>query len=496
MKHFNKFLILLALIGLSAGAFAQTALPQSGNLNGQYTATPGSSYSSPYNLTGTTIIWVNSGTATITGEISGSSSYVFGKEGAGTLILTGTNTYNGQTGISGGKLQVGNGTSGSINNTSGVQISTTSATLRFEPFGSVMTFDKVISGSGKVEKAGATCDLRFTKDHLYTGTTTVESGQLSIGYTTTTGSVTGDIIVNSGAVVYFSRSNDYTYSGVISGAGSVYKSYASSKLILTGVNTYTGLTRINGGTLQIGNGSTGSIANTSTVDFFYNPPDATLRFEPGADMVFSKVISGSGKVEYKGAEGGLLQKTLSFTAKNTYTGTTTIEQGYFQIGANSNSGEVAGDIILQGNHSHLCFSRTDSYTYAKNITGTGYSVDVNTWEQGNSYYTNGTVILTGNNTYTGKTRIYSGILQVGNGSSGSINNTSDVSLSGANSTLCFLPGGGMIFSKVITGNGKVEIKGPNNIYFTADNDYEGTTTIDPGVTLSIGNDTSTGAIAG
>ncbi|MCL2168216.1 MAG: hypothetical protein FWH59_03720, partial [Lentimicrobiaceae bacterium] len=96
MKHFNKLFIMLAFIGLSVGSIsAQYLLPQSGNLSGTYTAS--GNYSGPYTLTGNTTIRVESGTATITGVINGSSSYYLAKAGAGKLILAGVNIYNGIT---------------------------------------------------------------------------------------------------------------------------------------------------------------------------------------------------------------------------------------------------------------------------------------------------------------------------------------------------------------------------------------------------------------
>ena len=74
-------------------------------------------------------MWLPGTSATISGEISGGFSVT--KTGTGTLILTGANTYTGSTTVSAGTLQVGNGTSGSIANTSSVNLSTTSSVLRY-----------------------------------------------------------------------------------------------------------------------------------------------------------------------------------------------------------------------------------------------------------------------------------------------------------------------------------------------------------------------------
>jgi autotransporter-associated beta strand protein len=364
----------------------------------------------------------------VKGIISG--NYNITKTGNGQLVFTGANTYTGRTVVSVGALQIGDGTSGSIANTSEVSVNAGS-TLRFEPGIMGMTFSKVISGNGNVEFSGnsVTKMLTLTADNTYTGTTTIERGFLTIGIDGTTGSIAGNMIVQSGGGIFFNRSDKYTYSGVISGAGSVAK-FGAGKTILTGVNTYTGQTAVARGILQIGDGTSGSIANTSDVETI---TDATLRFEPGADMTFSKEISGAGKVEFKG-EGST--KMLTFTANNTYTGTTTIEAGYLYI--SGTTGNIAGNIGIQSG-GNLYFNRSNEYTYSGIISGAGNVV------KGSS---SGKTILTGTNTYTGETTVSAGTLQIGDGTSGSIAGTSDVYIN-PNCTLRFEPGATTTFSKVI-----------------------------------------------
>ena len=80
-------------------------------------------------------------------------------------------------------------------------------------------------------------------------------------------------IINNGALVQAKSSNAETYSGVISGSGTVTQNSTSGAMILTGQNTYTGATVINGGTIRIENldpnGSNtqlGSIGTGTTVN--------------------------------------------------------------------------------------------------------------------------------------------------------------------------------------------------------------------------------------
>jgi len=450
------------------------------------------------------LIFNNQTDYTYPGVISGTGKV--GKWGGPKTILTGENTYTGET-YCWGTMQIGNGISGSINNTSNMNLRDANAILRFEP-GGVTTFSKVISGAGKVEyKGGNNKVVYLTGNNTYTGTTTVEGGSLVIGNNTTTGAIAGNIIVNQNCYIDFDRSNEYTYSGVISGAGNLSKGYrgGTSKLILTGQNTYTGATNVFNGTLQIGNGTSGSINNTSNVGLDAN---TTFRFEPGGLLLFGKVISGDGKVEYKGFSD---TKLLALTANNTYTGPTTVESGCLSIGACTHTGDVAGNIaVSSGAFIHL--SRSNEYTYSGVISGDGNVI---------KYHAEKTT-LTGANTYTGQTIIEGGKLILG--ATGSIKNSNVViktngkldisagnknikSLNGeggsevilGNSTLTIGTAGEEDgegeFAGIISGSGGVIKNGSKALIFTADNQYTGTTTINGG-SLHLGNGVlPTGSVA-
>ena len=119
------------------------------------------------------------------GAISGTGSLT--KQNAGTLILTGANTYSGGTTVSAGTLQ-GNTTSlqGAIINNGRVVFD--------QP--STGTFSGTIAGSGSVvlQNAGT---LVLTGANTYSGGTTVSGGTLSISGQSPTG--TGDVFIGSGA---------------------------------------------------------------------------------------------------------------------------------------------------------------------------------------------------------------------------------------------------------------------------------------------------------
>ena len=154
----------------------------------------------------------------------------------------------------------------------------------------------------------------------------------------------------------FNRSNDITYAGIISGTGTVTKN-GTGKLILTGENTYTGITTINAGILQLGNGTTyGDLLNTAEVKV---ASGANLRFEIGNESrFFHPKITGAGGVQFLGGLNASNYPTgLCFTAEHTYTGKTTVENGTFQIGSIQNTfisaSRIVGNIEFIGNKTQI-----------------------------------------------------------------------------------------------------------------------------------------------
>ncbi len=109
--------------------------------------------------------------------------------------------------------------------------------------------------SGDVAKTGltktGTGTLRLTGNSSYTGVTSITAGRLELGANGTTGSVASTSIVNNG-VLALNRSDAVAYGGVISGRGSVVKD-GTGALYLTAINSHSGGTILNSGTLTVGN---------------------------------------------------------------------------------------------------------------------------------------------------------------------------------------------------------------------------------------------------
>ena len=185
---------------------------------------------------------------TYSGLMSGSG--LLEKTGAGTLTLTGANSYNGGTLVTLGALAGSTASlQGPITNNSSVVFSQTTNG----------TYSGAMTGSGSLTKSG-TGTITLSGANGYSGGTFVSAGGL-IGSTT---SLQGPITNN--ATVVFDQSTDGTYSGAMSGTGALTKS-GNGTVTLSGANNYSGTTTINAGRIALaGSGaiSTGNLVFAGT----------------------------------------------------------------------------------------------------------------------------------------------------------------------------------------------------------------------------------------
>ena len=83
--------------------------------------------------------------------------------------------------------------------------------------------------------------MYLTGNNTFSGATTISAGTLQLGNSSTIGSVGGNI--TNGAALIFNNPTAQTYSGTISGTGTMTKSGAGT-LTLTGINTNSGVSTI------------------------------------------------------------------------------------------------------------------------------------------------------------------------------------------------------------------------------------------------------------
>ena len=183
---------------------------------------------------------LDSGTTTVSAERNFGDTLYVGYQGAGTLNVSGgrvTNTagYLGFNAGSKGMATVSGGTWGTNGNLT---------------VGSVGTGTLTMSG-GLVSVSGTVSQGTHGNIKLNSG------GTLEIGVGGTTGVLGVSTLTNNGTLI-FNRSNASTYTGVLSGSGSVTR-LGGGTFTLSGSSSYTGATAVNGGKLFV-NGQLGNTA--------------------------------------------------------------------------------------------------------------------------------------------------------------------------------------------------------------------------------------------
>ena len=199
----------------------------------------------------------------------------------------------------------------------------------------------------------------------YSGNVNISSGTLRIGNGGTIGGLAASSSINNNGSLVFNRSNTLvqgTDLGTIAGSGSVTQQGVGT-LTLTAANTYTGVTNIAGGVLQLGNGgTTGSLSGSSGIidngQLVFNRSNVITQ---GSDFG-AAAISGSGSVIQSG------NGTTILSTANTYSGGTTVNAGTLVAGNNSAFG--SGMLNLNGGG----LGSSTAITLTNNVGVTGSNV--------------------------------------------------------------------------------------------------------------------------
>lgn len=170
--------------------------------------------------------------------------------GAGTLILTGANTYSGGTTVAAGTLQIGGGgTAGSI-----IGNVMNTAALAFNRSDDI-SFAGAISGSGILKQLGSGT-LTLTGTNTYSGGTQINAGRVQIASTANLGS--GGLSLDGGTLAVGANSFSLGKTVQLNAGGGSFVVDAGATLTLDQPVTGTGgLTRLGAGTLQVASGSFG-----------------------------------------------------------------------------------------------------------------------------------------------------------------------------------------------------------------------------------------------
>ena len=303
------------------------------------------------NTNGGLLTYNAAGAATQSGVISGAGSVV--KNGAGTLTLSGANSYSGATSINAGALQLG--AANRIANTSAVTVAS-GATFNLNNFaetvGSIAgagtialgtgtltaggnntstTFSGAATGSGGLTKTG-TGTLTLSGANAYTGATAVNAGVLRVQSNTALGTVAGATTVASGAVLEVDGSGlaiaePLTLTGTgVGGAGALRN--------LANANTLTGAITLGAGGARINsNGGTLTISGAGNITGATRP----LRVGGAGNTTISKAIATTSGTLTKDGAG-----TLTLSGANAYTGATAVNAGVLRVQSNTALGTVAG----------------------------------------------------------------------------------------------------------------------------------------------------------
>ena len=550
-------------------------------------ATVGTPIIQDNNATAATLTVNTANTDTYAGVLQNGASGTLAliKSGAGSLKLSGANTYTGGTTLNAGTILLGSTTglgaatnaalsfgassTGTLslngNNTTLTDLNTnttvgtpliqdnnaTAATLTVST-ANTDTYAGVLqngaSGTLALIKSGAG-SLILSGANTYSGGTTLSAGTLTLGNNSALGSaalnlnagvlnnsaavtITNSIVVGGTAAIQTGSANDLTLNGGISGSGSLTlgNSGDNQSLKIGGANTMTG------GTITLANNTnavrfTSSSAGNAAVAFVVNNTSAnkdTLDFGTGTINFGS--LTGSGTLQ--GNAGGtktisagnlgtsdLFSGTLNdgggqiaftkvgtgaqtFTGSSGYTGATTVENGALIAGASASASTNgpfgnASSAIALGDTTDLSVSDNPqlliggAFTVSRAIT-VGSATGANT-----STYTIG-----GSTTSTG---IFSGAIGLNQGlsvtqvSGGTLNLNSNISSNGGSETLTFNNVGAVSQSTGVISNGSGTVSltqagaGTTTIFGT--NTYGGATLVSGG-TLALGGSGSINGTSG
>ena len=418
------------------------------------------------------------GGGTFSGTIQDSyGSTTLTKVGAGTEVLSGTNTYSGGTNVNagvlnfapsalgsglvtfgGGTLQWAAGNTLDVSTSPGIAAIPSGISAGINTNGNNVTFNTGLSGAGGLTKTGAGT-LTMTALNTYTGQTNISAGTidvteptgLSLQYSTVNVNVNGGLVIAAPTATL----------GGLSGSGSVNLGAITPTALTVGANnantTYTGVLSGGSGLTKTGTGTL-TLSNSQN----YNGPTDIA----GGTLRASTAAPGNGL--------NILPTATSVTISN---GATFDMSNATQSIASLNSTDGLGSQVLLSTKGLLTVGNAASSTFDGVISGSGGQVVL---------HGPGSMLFTGSNTYTGATTVSGGgTLQLGDGrreqrqrgrqyrSGQQFHRRLCQSLDPDSTT------------GVVSGSGSFVMNGPSTLQLTGNHTYSGPTVINAG-TVQLG----------
>jgi autotransporter-associated beta strand protein len=244
------------------------------------------------------------------------------KTTTGTLVLDGTNGYQGQTNVTAGIVSVRSNTG--LGSTSAGTVVSSNASLELQNNIAVGAEAVSITGTGSASN-GALRNL--SGNNSLAGTVTITGGAASIQSdqgTLTLHVASGSAITGAAQNVTFAGAGNIIVADAIATTTGSLTKNDGGMLTLSGVNSYTGTTTVNGGVLQVGVSGVGSLANSAvTIN-----TGATLS---GSGTLAGVTMIGSGAVLAPGDTNPVTSnQTLTFMAGGA--SLSTANSGQIQLG--------------------------------------------------------------------------------------------------------------------------------------------------------------------
>lgn len=349
--------------------------------------------------TTTFIDTTGAGTLTFGGVISGTGGIQ--KVGSSTVIFSGTNTFTGALDLYSGVVNLR--TSEALGSSSGGTTVHSGGALQLQNGVSIASEALTLNGSG-IADDGALRNISGTNTWagsiLLSGNSRVNSdaGKLLL---------TGPITSPTSRTLSVGGASDTEITGAITTSGGGLTKDGTGTLTLSGSgdNTYTGTTAVNEGTLLLAkSGGSTAISGPLVVGDGSGGAAADILRLNAANQIADTAavtVNSSGQFDLNGNNEAIGSLALDGGSVVTGAGTLTLD-GNVSSSANSAPATISGALDLNGG--------TRTFTIADGATASDVQISATIANGGIQKSGDGTLVLSGNNTYAGTTTVSGGTL--------------------------------------------------------------------------------------